>query len=175
MSEFTGLPSDPKSPPCRDLVAQSDRMRFEHERFHAELYRQLRFTAADSERTRDGLDVRTLELPPGAVHVLHFLRKWPRIRFLNHFGLSRMMSMPSRWSVCRSGAVGILTVGEPAVSKYLAGGRALERIWLACHGEGPVAASARQPADIYRPRTPVERLRAAAPPPRHRGAIGLSE
>jgi hypothetical protein len=47
------------------LIAASDLLRFQYEPFHNEIYRQLRFSPEEAERTRDGLDLRALELPPG--------------------------------------------------------------------------------------------------------------
>lgn len=112
------------------LVAAADRLRFEHQPFHAELYRQLRFTPQEAEATRDGLDVRCLELPPGAVGVLRWLREWPRMRMLNRLGLSRLMSLASAVQVWRTGTIGLLTTADVSRHGYLQAGRALQRTWL---------------------------------------------
>lgn len=117
------------------LIAISDRFRFEYEPFHHEVFRQLRFSAAEAERTRDGLDVRTLELPPGAAAALALLRPWPRMRFLNRTRLGRLLTVPSALSVWRSGALGLLTLPEATTAGFLAGGRAFQRIWLAAQSE----------------------------------------
>lgn len=112
------------------LVAAADRIRFEYEPFHAELYRQLRFTPQEAEATRDGLDVRCLELPPFGSLLLHWLREWPRMRRLNHLGLSRLMSFASAEQVWRTGTVGLLTTKDVSWLGYLHAGRALQRAWL---------------------------------------------
>jgi hypothetical protein len=112
------------------LVAVADRVRFERAEFHAELYRQLRFTPAEAERTRDGLDLRTLGLPPGGGLVMRLLKSWPLVRTLNHFGLSRALTAPSAVQVRNSGAVGVLTVANAAPRSFFAAGRAFERLWL---------------------------------------------
>lgn len=118
------------------LVAVSDRFRFEYEPFHREIFRQLRFSAEEAERTRDGLDVRAMELPPGACLVLRLLRPWRRVRTLNRLGLGRLLSLPSVLSVWKSGALGVLSIPEPGSRWFLEGGRAMQRIWLAAAGEG---------------------------------------
>jgi hypothetical protein len=112
------------------LVAAADRTRFEFPAFHQELYRQLRFTPEDAELTRDGLDVRCLELPPAGATVLHWLRKWPRMRLLNRFGLSRLLSLSSALQVWKSGTIGLLTTDDEGREGYLNAGRVLERVWL---------------------------------------------
>ena len=47
------------------LLAASDLIRFQYEPFHNKLFQQLLFMATEAEQTRVGLDVRTLEMPPG--------------------------------------------------------------------------------------------------------------
>ncbi len=118
------------------VVAASDRFRFGYEPFHKEIFRQLRFSAREAEQTRDGLDVRTLELPPSAALMLRVLRPWNRMRWLQRLGLGGLLTIPSRLSVWKSGAVGVLSVAEAEAAQYLEGGRALERIWLAAQRNG---------------------------------------
>ena len=118
------------------VMAASDRIRFEYEPFHNELFRQLRFTIDEAERTRDGLDLRTLELPPGAGLMLRPLGSWSRMKWVHRLGLGRLLTVPSALSVYKSGAIGVLSVSEPTSAGFLQGGRAFERIWLAAQAEG---------------------------------------
>jgi hypothetical protein len=117
------------------VMAASDRIRFEYEPFHNELFRQLRFTVDEAERTRDGLDLRTLELPPGAGLMLRPLGSWSRMKWVHRLGLGRLLTAPSALSVRLSGAIGVLSVAQPTSAGFLQGGRAFERIWLAAQAE----------------------------------------
>ncbi len=112
------------------IVADADRIRFEHRPFHAELFHQLRFTPQEAESTRDGLDVRCLELPLGAASILGWLRHWPLTRQLNRLGLSRLMSFSSAMQVWRTGTMGLLTTTDTSRLGYLQAGRAMQRVWL---------------------------------------------
>lgn len=118
------------------VVAQSDRFRFQYEPFHREIFRQLRFTVEEAERTRDGLDVRTLELPPGAAFALRLLRPWKRVVWLHRLGLGWTLTFPSLLSVWMSGALGVLTVAAPDAAQFFEGGRAFQRVWIAAQGRG---------------------------------------
>jgi hypothetical protein len=111
------------------LIGQGNRIRFEHEPFHGELYHHLRFTPEEAHVTRDGLDVATLQLPLGVAWIMWLLRKWPRMRAANFAGFSRAVARQASHEVKSSGAVGILTV-DAAAEEFLTGGRALERLWL---------------------------------------------
>jgi hypothetical protein len=90
----------------------------------------LRFSAAEARRMRDGLDVATLQLPAGVAAILWSLRSWRRTRWANIFGFARSVARQAAREVVRSGAVAFLTVTEPTPQQFVAGGRALERIWL---------------------------------------------
>lgn len=117
------------------LIALSDRFRFGYEPFHHEIFRQLRFSPEDAERTQDGLDIRTLELPPGAGALLRVLRPWKRMRLINRLGLGRLLTLPSLLSVWKSGTLGVLSLPEPTSAGFLQGGGAFQRIWLASDAE----------------------------------------
>jgi nitroreductase len=112
------------------LIGVGNQIRFEHQPFHRELYHSLRFTAAETQQTRDGLDMATLQLPPGVAAIMSALRSWPRMKWANAVGFSRGVARQAAREVRRSGAVGYITVPEPAVRQFVQGGRALERMWL---------------------------------------------
>ena len=117
------------------LIAGSDRIRFEYEPFHNEIFRQLRFSAEEAEQTRDGLDLRTLEMPPGAGVLLRMLKPWSRMKWIHRLGLGGLLTLPSVLAVLRSGAIGVLSLPSPSATAFLRGGQAFQRLWLAAQAE----------------------------------------
>ncbi len=137
---FTGIQLDwiadrPRIKHLARLVAVGDRFRFQYEPFHREIYRQLRFTPQEAQHTGDGLDVRTLALPPGTGLLLRFLRPWNRMRWIHRLRLTGCLTLPSRVTVRQSGALGAISVPGPAREHYLLAGRAFQRGWLAATAE----------------------------------------
>ncbi len=122
--------------PIAKLVGLGNRLRFEHEPFHREFYDNVRFKPGEVAATQDGLDVKTLQRPIGVGGILHALRKWPRMRAANRLGFSRAVARQAAAEVCCSGAVGVLSVDAATPESFLAGGRALERIWIAAAATG---------------------------------------
>ncbi|MDD4266718.1 MAG: hypothetical protein PHO07_20185 [Pirellulales bacterium] len=118
------------------VVASSDQYRFQYRPFHEEIFRQLRFTPAEAEATRDGLDLRSLELPPGTGLLLRWMRPWHRMQWLQRLRVDRALTFPSLLSVWKSGALGALSVPEPGLAQFVDGGRAFQRLWLAVAREG---------------------------------------
>jgi hypothetical protein len=112
------------------LVGLGNRIRFEHRPFHAELYHSLRFDAAEIARTRDGLDVTTLQLPFGVAGIMYLLRTWPRMRVANLLGFSRGVERQATAEVMKSGALGFISVPTADAGAFVEGGRSFERMWL---------------------------------------------
>ena len=112
------------------LVARADAIRAESRIAHDDLYRWLRWTPEEAERTRDGLDVRTLELAPHERLALPVMKSWALTRVANAFGGAAASASYGKRLALGSGAVGLLTV--PAVTPALAveAGHVMERVWL---------------------------------------------
>lgn len=117
------------------VLSSTDRVRFEYEPFHNEIFRQLRFTAEEAEKTRDGLDLRTLELPPGVGAMLGMLKPWNRMKWLHRLGVGRLLTVPSAVTVIKSSAIGVLSLGEPSNGGFIKAGQTFQRIWLAAEAE----------------------------------------
>lgn len=128
------------------LVGAGNRIRFEHEPFHAEFYHNLRLTPEEARSSCDGLDLDTLQLPPSARVMLRLMRSWSRIRIANSLGFSRAIERQARCETLASAAIGVLTVDAPSALNFLDGGRALERIWLTASAAGVGLHPAASPA-----------------------------
>ena len=125
------------------LIAMTDGLRFQHRPFHEELFKQLRFSKQQAESTADGLDVRTLELPPGLSLALPLLRSWNVMRTLIRMRMLPLLTIPSAVSVRNSGAIAVISVPRELVDEphdpahiFTTGGRAIERLWLAGSAAG---------------------------------------
>ncbi|WP_220498455.1 hypothetical protein [Stieleria mannarensis] len=112
------------------LIAMTDSLRFRTEAFHAELFRQLRFKPSEVQATRDGLDVRTLELPFGVTTMLRTLKSWTVMQLVHRLRLTPLLTGPSKIAVQKSGAVAVVSVPAASTENFLIGGRAIQRIWL---------------------------------------------
>lgn len=118
------------------LIASTDSLRFRTQAFHEELYRQLRFKRSEVESTRDGLDVRTLELPPGVTTMLRLLKYWRVMQMVHSLRMTPLLTMPSKVAVERSGAIAVISVPNASTADFLAGGRAIQRLWLQANSSG---------------------------------------
>jgi hypothetical protein len=112
------------------LVGVADRIRARIQRAHEELYAALRWSAAEAETTRDGLDVRTLGTRRDERFFLRLLRPWTRARLANRLGADRLFGRHGRRLAHSASAIGLLTVPRPHLPCAFAVGSVLQRTWL---------------------------------------------
>jgi nitroreductase len=112
------------------LVAKADRLIFENERIHSHLFSTLRWTPAEVARTRDGMPIESLELGRLGSIAFRGLKKWPVVKFLNHFGFSRAAAAHSIQLMQRCSAAGLITAPDLSPSSFVTAGRAFQRLWL---------------------------------------------
>lgn len=118
------------------LHGRADRLRFLSQRMHREMMGELRWTREEAERTRDGLDVLSLDLTASDEAALHVFRNWASMSVLKQIGGGRALEESARKAFVSSSAVGVVQVDDRTARGYLEGGRALQRLWLAATGEG---------------------------------------
>jgi molybdopterin/thiamine biosynthesis adenylyltransferase/GNAT superfamily N-acetyltransferase len=112
------------------LIGAADRLRLLHPRCHRELFGELRWTRAEAESTRDGIDVATLGLSPSDLAGLELCRDRLSLDLVRQWGHGRNLEKASRRQVAAASAVGLITTAQGRSADYFNGGRALERMWL---------------------------------------------
>ena len=119
-----------------DILAEGDRLRFLDRRMHREMMGELRWSAAEAERTRDGVDLATLELSATDLAGLRITSLWSAMELVGKVGGGRALGKPMRKSVAAASAIGLLTVPSAAPVDFFRGGRGLQRLWLATTAQG---------------------------------------
>lgn len=119
----------------RRVVQLADWVRYTHQLAHESLMRELRFSRAEAEATRDGMAIPTLEAGPFAGPFLKVVRPWRRMAALNRLHTFRGLTLPTTRLAASAPAIGLLWSPEERPTTFLKGGRAMERIWLAATAE----------------------------------------
>lgn len=112
------------------IVALNDRLVFENENLHAFLFDHIRWNDHEARETRDGLDIKTLDLAPPDSMAFPLLKSWPLVKFLNTFGISRIVAGNARKLALSSSALGLILVPGSEAIEYINAGRLMERVWL---------------------------------------------
>ena len=118
------------------LAGRADRIRMLDPCQHASMMEEMRWTVSQAEETRDGLDVRTLELNDSDRAGLELCRSPEAMGLLARLDLGVGLTEFSRKRMAASSAVGLITMPEARPEAYVNGGRALQRMWLTASDVG---------------------------------------
>lgn len=125
ISTFTGKP---KVRAWAEQVRIASEVRFQTREIHEWLGASLRFSEADVKKA-DGLDARTLDLPPGGRQFLRFISDWKRIRVLNKIGIYRLLAGIDAAPLKKAPCI-VAVTGREGTQGALDAGRLLARIWI---------------------------------------------
>jgi molybdopterin/thiamine biosynthesis adenylyltransferase len=116
-----------------DLIGAADRLRLLSSPMLRDLAGELRWTPEHVERTRDGIDVRALELKAGELASLRMMLRPPAMSFLRSIGGGDRIRRLARPAVVGSPALGLVAcdaAGSTESETFFRAGRAIERLWL---------------------------------------------
>ncbi len=112
------------------ILGAGDRIRFLSRTLHAELMSELRWSADEALHTRDGIDLRTLELDATDLAALRLTARWRVMELLGHVGGGGNLEAFGRRAAKGSSAFGSLSFPGDDAAAFFEGGRALQRVWL---------------------------------------------
>jgi nitroreductase len=118
------------------LEANTTCMRLEDRPLCDEVFRVLRLTQVEVERTRYGLDIESLELPSALTCAARLLGHGQTVRALARLGIGRILARGLASRVREAGAVCLVTARRQSPEGYVEAGRAMERLWLTATAEG---------------------------------------
>jgi hypothetical protein len=110
------------------LVRICSEARFCNQHLHQWLIGSLRFTPEEVARG-DGLDVRTLGLPPGGEQLLRLISDWRRLAVLNRLGAYKLLALSEVALLAPAPAL-LCIVGRTDTRSVIDAGRLLCRIWM---------------------------------------------
>jgi hypothetical protein len=112
------------------LLGAAERLRLLHEQSHREMMSELRWSKAEAERSRSGLDLDTLELSASDLAALQVCRDWSVLSLVQQWQGGRALEKPVKRSVEVASSVGLITMPGSRPIDYFRGGRAMQRAWL---------------------------------------------
>ncbi len=129
-----------------EVLGESERIRFLTPWLHAEMVGELRWPGTDP--IDRGIDVRTLELAPADLATLAVARRSDVMAHLADWNAGGALGDHARRAVTTSSALAVVTVGGAEPADFVAGGSAVERMWLVAHHAG-LAVQPVSPVFIY--------------------------
>ncbi|MCC8426836.1 Rv1355c family protein [Mucilaginibacter sp. UR6-11] len=114
-----------------DIIGACDRTRLLNPAGHNDfISREMRWTSEDAERTRDGIDTKTLGFTNSQLAALNIIRNEKVIRTINKLEGGLGFDGLARRIVKTASAICMITLPEYSLANFFEGGRAMERFWL---------------------------------------------
>lgn len=112
-------------------VSAVERLELLSRLLHQERFASYRWTADEVRKTRDGIDVATLELSAPERALLDVLASAEAMRYVAKIGGGKLLMQSAEHRIATSSALGLLSVVNDSREAFVEAGRQLQRIWLA--------------------------------------------
>ncbi|GMQ29382.1 Rv1355c family protein [Algoriphagus confluentis] len=112
------------------IVGGMDRMRLFHEEGLMDFIKEVRWTEEDAKRTRDGIDLATLELSGTEKAAMGLLRDARTVKFFRKFLMGYGLTKISKDTMTSASVVMALQGKDFSAQAYLNAGTVLQRIWI---------------------------------------------
>mgnify|MGYP006284797049 FL=1 len=119
-----------------EIIAGVERIRLLDEWGHSDFIAEARWTQEEAEKTRDGVDLATLELSASDHAGMRLLRDGEAISYLRRWDKGGGFIEMARKAPRRSAALCLLYADEDSEAAVYHGGKIMERIWLYCNING---------------------------------------
>jgi hypothetical protein len=91
----------------------------------------MRWTSEDAEKTRDGIDIKTLGLSNSQLAALGVIKNEKVVSTINELGGGKALDMLAKRNIAAASALCLITLPKYNLGNFFEGGRAMERFWLA--------------------------------------------
>jgi molybdopterin/thiamine biosynthesis adenylyltransferase len=120
-----------------EVIGLCDRARLlNSEGHHDFVHHEMRWTSEEAERTRDGIDIKTLGLGNSQLAALGVIKNENVIRTINELGGGKALDMLAKRTVSAASALCLVTLPHYNLENFFEGGRSTERLWLAATNFG---------------------------------------
>ena len=120
----------------KDILAEVDKLFMTNKKGHSHFIKEIRWTKKEVVETRDGIDINTIDLTPAERAGLLISKNWNVTKHLKKWKLGSEFGKLSKKAVDASAALGMVTMPKSDRVDYFDGGRAVQKLWLACTKEG---------------------------------------
>lgn len=113
-----------------EVLCAVERIRLMTDRGHTDFIDEIRWTTEEAESTKDGIDLRTIDLTETEKAGLYVSKNYSVVRQLREWGLGTGFETMMRKAIENTECIGFISMPSGTRSDYFEGGRALQRAWL---------------------------------------------
>lgn len=128
-----------------EVLGEVEKIRLLEEMGHRDFVHEIRWTAQENDRKKDGVDLRTLDITNAERVGLQVARDKNIIDLLNQWNGGGAFKKLTKKSIDSASAIGVISMPANSGMDYLNGGRLLQKVWLEANASGiafqPVSSS----------------------------------
>ncbi|MFT7591478.1 MAG: molybdopterin/thiamine biosynthesis adenylyltransferase [bacterium] len=113
-----------------EVLCSVERIRLLTDRGHTDFIDEIRWTVEEAESTKDGIDLRTIDLTETEKAGLYVSKNYSVVRQLRDWGLGYGFESMMRKAIENTDRIGFISMPKGTRRDYFEGGRALQRAWL---------------------------------------------
>lgn len=114
-----------------EIIGGCDRIRLLNEEGHKDfVFREMKWTKEEAEKSADGIDVQTLGMSPAQLAAMSLIKDHKIARVLKQIDGGNALIDVSRKLIESASALGIITLPKYNAENFFNGGVSLERLWL---------------------------------------------
>jgi molybdopterin/thiamine biosynthesis adenylyltransferase len=134
-----------------ELIARTEKFRIMHPTGHRNFTEEMRWSKEEAQRTKDGIDISTVDLSIGELTGFKLARNREVIEKLVEWKGGSAFEKLSRKSTGSAAALGIITRKGKSKRDYLQAGMDMERVWIAANALG-IGFQPQSPLSLILPR-----------------------
>lgn len=120
-----------------EIAGEVERLRFIDPRVHHDFLNEIRWSHQEAIKTKDGIDIETLELDETSKAGLSISKDPKASHYLGEWNLGDGLRDPMRSSINSASAVGLITITSDFVPQtFVHGGRLGQQVWLRANDMG---------------------------------------
>ena len=128
-----------------NLLGEMEQIRLLEKQGHADFINEIRWSEKEAVETRDGIDLRTINLTNSELAGFKVSKSYSVINLVRQWKGGGAFKKLTKKSVVSSGAIGCISIAGKEKLDYYNGGRAIEQLWLLAQSKNiafqPMAAS----------------------------------
>jgi hypothetical protein len=119
-----------------DIIAECDKVRLLNQLGHEEFYHEIRWTPAEAERTRDGIELRAVDISASEIAGFKVAKDWNALKLIADWKKGNAFKKLSLQSVKSASSIIIFTIPEFNHLNLLNAGRSVQKAWLYASQQG---------------------------------------
>lgn len=119
-----------------EIIGECDKVRLLNELGHEEFYHEIRWTREEAEKTRDGVELGSVDITQGEIAGFKVAGDWKAVELLSKWDKGDAFKKLSLKAVKNASGIILFTIPEFTHKNLITAGKAVEKAWIFANQQG---------------------------------------